>query len=49
MAGVGADWELLPVSRSYLTWGQFSPPSEVTDLLAGWGNSEMYHWNDVAG
>ena len=49
MASMGLDGALLPTSPSYLTWGDFRTPSEITDLWLDGGTGEIYHWTVEAG
>lgn len=49
MASMGLDGMLLPTSPSYLTWGDFRAPSELTDLWLDGGTGETYHWTVEAG
>jgi hypothetical protein len=49
MSATGAGGGLLPASPSYMTWGQFSPPEDLTDIWLDGGTGQIYHWNDDAG
>ena len=49
MASMGLDGALLPTSPSYLTWGDFRAPPELTDLWLDGGTREIYHWSIEAG
>lgn len=49
MASTGNEGGLLPVSPSYLTWGDFSPPEILTNLWLDGGTGEIYHWDAAEG
>jgi len=49
MASMGKDGDLFPTSPSYMTWGTFTAPDELTDLWLDGGSGEIYHWTVESG
>jgi hypothetical protein len=49
MASTGNEGGLLPISPSYLTWGDFSPPEILTNLWLDGGTGEIYQWDAAEG